>query len=108
MAGKDTTTAAADLSRLSQQQAGWWIGKPPSWLRENSHLFRRNADGTYDGRHLFTVVSQLWGLEDVPFFVLDLVEKVLYGKEVIITMTPAEQKAISHAVQEYMKSQGIK
>ena len=43
-------TRATDLERLPQGAVSWLIGKPVSWVREHTHLFSRDNDGTYDAR----------------------------------------------------------
>lgn len=41
-----------DIGALTQQQAASLIGRPVSWVRDNSHLWERVANGRYDGRQV--------------------------------------------------------
>lgn len=52
-----------DLTRLSQRQVAWLLGKSPAWLRANAHCFPRNRDGTYCGR---SVIATLREIEPAP------------------------------------------
>lgn len=70
---------AVDLNRLTQSQAAWLIGRPASWLRDKSHLARRNTDGTYDGRELFRALASTIAPAELPD---DDLEGVLYLAEV--------------------------
>ena len=47
---------AIDLEQLSQRQASWLISKTAAWLRDNSHLGGRNADGSYHARDLVRAI----------------------------------------------------
>ena len=47
-----TAQQQAILEHLTQQAAAWLIGRAPSWMRDNPHLFERHEDGTYDARSL--------------------------------------------------------
>lgn len=46
------------LRKLSQSEAAWLIDKPAVWLRDNSHVEGRNADGSYDAQKLVAAVRQ--------------------------------------------------
>ncbi|MAT68935.1 MAG: hypothetical protein CMJ58_05370 [Planctomycetaceae bacterium] len=75
----DTTGADAggDLERLTQQQAAWLIGRPASWLRDNSHLDVRNGDGTYHGRRLLAAVQGEYRPAELPDADLEPVRQIL-------------------------------
>jgi len=51
-----------DLQRLTQSQVSWLIGKPTSWIRENSHLFLRGSDNHYDARDVVRAMSATGGV----------------------------------------------
>ena len=66
MATKKVNTQTIDLECLTQAQVGWIIGRSSRWIRDNSHHFVRNTDGSYDSRHVFSTVAALLGTTTIP------------------------------------------
>ena len=54
-------TQVIDFANLKQAQVAWLTGKSPDWLRSHAANFKRNPDGSYDGREVFQTLAKLIG-----------------------------------------------
>lgn len=79
-----------DPKRVTQTQLASITGKRPSWIRENSHVIPRNADGTYDAPAVLKLLaSQLAPAELDP----DDVERALQSLD-FLARTDRDEFAI--------------